>query len=815
MKFLVGWMLGLCLCSAFAQGGGAASAPFDVRWELERTVPGLPGRGQRSEARFVVQPTGSQLLGAGGWALYFSCLAEADEGPMLGRFVVERVKGTLYRVRPIGGFTGMVAGQPLTVPLSHGEPLVLPDRAPQGLYFVFDAEPDRGLAPQRYRVQPPRFLASGPTPAEHFERNAAASGGAPPSPIFPTPLSLQRAAGELRWRQLPVIQAGPGTEGAAKLARQWLQPFFGKQAAGGPVALQLSIGPVPGQTSPEAYTLRIDARTAQLRGASAAGVARGLQSLRALLPPVPTPAQGVTLPALTVLDAPQFEHRALMLDVARHFHPKATVLRVIELMSRFKLNVLHLHLTDDEGWRLAIPGLPELTDFGARRGHSADLWRHLPPAHGSGPDAAASSGSGFFTETEYAEILRFAAARHIEVVPEIEMPGHARAAVQAMNARARRLAALGDAKANEFLLADPADRSRYRSPQAYDDHLMDPGLPSTYRFIEQVVGALATMHRRAGVPLKQLHVGADELPRGAWSGSPSALALIEREQLAGLPGLWNHFYDRVAEILRRHGIAAGGWEELGARRETPGAGFGSGPLVPNEHFLGRGFTLYVWNNLDEADDLGYRLANAGYRVVLAPATKLYFDMAANANPGEPGVNWAAMTDLRDVFEHRPLDALRSPAGTALTEAGRGRVAGIEGTLFAEVMPTRERLEALMLPRLFALAERAWAPAVERGDTAAWPRFARQVGEQLLPAVVRDLPDVAVRLPPPGLKRVGDAAEVNVGWPGLVVRFTTDGSEPTAQSPAVAGSRIEARALVRAAAFDGRGRRSLVQDIDLR
>jgi hexosaminidase len=175
------------------------------------------------------------------------------------------------------------------------------------------------------------------------------------------------------------------------------------------------------------------------------------------------------------------------------------------------------------------------------------------------------------------------------------------------------------------------------------------------------------------------------------------MALIERQRLAGLPGLWNHFYDRVGEILARHGLAAGGWEELGARREKHD---GSGPLVPNEHFAGRGHTLYVWNNLDDADDLAYRLANAGYRVVLAPATTLYLDMAHTATPGELGVNWAAYADLHQVFDYVPLDALgRTPlpamvaAGkAALSESGRRQVAGIEATLFSETLRGRERLE---------------------------------------------------------------------------------------------------------------------------
>ena len=213
------------------------------------------------------------------------------------------------------------------------------------------------------------------------------------------------------------------------------------------------------------------------------------------------------------MDAPRFGYRGLMLDVARNFQPKAAVLRVLDLMARYKLNAFHFHLTDDEGWRLEIPSLPELTSVGARRGHTLDSSRFLPPAYGSGPDVDQPFGSGFYSRADYVEILRYAAARHIEVIPELEMPGHARAAIKAMEARFRTLQATGDAEgASRFLLSDPEDRSIYTSAQGYHDNVMNPALPSTYAFIERVVQDLVALHREAGVPLRNLHVGGDEVP---------------------------------------------------------------------------------------------------------------------------------------------------------------------------------------------------------------------------------------------------------------------------------------------------------------
>jgi hexosaminidase len=810
--------------SPSARAQAEPSAPT-LRWEVV-SVMQAAGGSVSTQARFVLEAGAAQGLARTGWALYFSCIGEVEAGSAEPPFVVEPVVGTLYRVRPGAGFAGLAPGQTLAIALRHPGVMQLTDRAPQGPYFVFDADADRALPPSSYRVEVPvrpeqlgarpGQALPGPTAQALYHQQQAlhTSASAAVQPIFPTPLRYEPRPGAVTWRTLPRIDAPAELNEQAGWARSLLAPFVAAgQRRGGEPPLRLRVGAVPGQSSPEAYTLTIAAgEGVTLLGASNAAVARGLATLRSLLPNRPSPRQGLRLPAMQVIDAPRFEYRGLMLDVARHFHPKDTVLRLLDTMAALKLNVLHLHLTDDEGWRLAITGLPELTDFGARRGHSADPWRHLPPAHGSGPDAARSSGSGHYSADDYIEILRHAARHGIDVIPELEMPGHARAAVKAMELRSRRLAAAGDAQADRYRLSDPHDRSQYRSAQLYTDNVMNPALPSTYTFIEHVLDELVALHRRAGVPLRHLHIGADELPGGAWSGSPAAKALIDRLGLAGLPGLWEHFYDRVIALLEARGIRPAAWEELGSRRANAD---GSGPLVPNPRFAGRRPTLYVWNNLDDAHDLAYRLANTGYPVVLSPVTALYFDMAHSARAGEPGVNWAATTDLRAVFDYDPLNA------PALTEAGRRNIVGLQANLFTEVMPTRARLEGLMLPRLFAMAERAWA-AEPMGSgregreghaprNAQWAGFVHQLGTRLLPALQRDQPGVQWHLPAPGLLRDGRVVRVSRAWPGLTVRYTLDGTEPNASSP-IAASVIQTASPVRAATFDARGRRSLTSHL---
>src|SRR5205809_333700 len=204
-------------------------------------------------------------------------------------------------------------------------------------------------------------------------------------PLFPPPVQVTRGTGELRLTAMPQVTAPAELANEAALAAEYLRPYFRARGQGAAVPLRIEVGTVQGQSSPEAYELVIDSAAGiRIVGVSSAGVFYGLQSLRTLLPP-PSPRGGLVLPALRVVDAPRFGYRGFMLDVARNFHPKAAVLRTLDLMARYKLNVFHMHLTDDEGWRVEIPSLPDLTAVGGRRGHTLDSREFLQPAFGSGP----------------------------------------------------------------------------------------------------------------------------------------------------------------------------------------------------------------------------------------------------------------------------------------------------------------------------------------------------------------------------------------------------------------------------------------------
>jgi len=338
-----------------------------------------------------------------------------------------------------------------------------------------------------------------------------------------------------------------------------------------------------------------------------------------------------------------------------------------------------------------------------------------------------------------------------------------------------------------------------------------------------VVGELVAIHREAGVPLRHIHMGGDEVPAGVWEGSPAVQAYLKAHSLTSVDDLWFVFYGRVEQILKTQDLLPSGWEEI-AVRKTHRAGQPTN--IPNPDFAARGWRAYVWNNVPGggAEDLAYRLANGGYDVVLSPVSNLYFDLAWNQNPEETGLDWGGYVDLRKPFQFIPLDYYRNvpvdPSVFAgkdrLTDYGRAHIVGIQGNLWSETLGAEGRLEYMLLPKLFGLAERAWAPDPDwarerdpaRADSLyreAWSRFVNVLGQRELPRLDREVPGVNYRIPTPGLKVADGMVHCSVELPGFTLRYTTDGSEPSAGSSEVRGP-IPFRGTVRVAAFTATGRK---------
>ncbi|MEM8513380.1 hexosaminidase [Massilia sp. MP_M2] len=739
-------------------------------------------------ARLVLRNDGAMPI-APGWTLCFNTCRKILAETVSAGYAIAHVNGDLFALSMPGGGTWQ-PGQTHTLDYEALHWAISITDAPLGFYLLpaqGGAAVDLGdpaIAPFVRPEQRQRHRSDAVPTADaawRFAQNAALSylDEAEVGRITPRPRSARFTGGQYRLGRDASIVHGPGLDNEVRFLRALLADL-----PPGEGAVTLAIGPVtePGH---EAYSLDIDAQRVVLKGASAHGVFNGLQSLAQLVSP------DGALPLGSVQDAPRYAYRGMMLDVARHFSSVDTVLRLLDCMAAYKLNRFHFHLTDDEGWRLAIAALPELTDIGAQRGVAHPGRPCLPPSFGSGAAPGASSGSGFYTAEEFVTILRYAKARHIDVIPEFNLPGHARAAVEAMRVRHARLAAAGDfAGAEEYLLSDPADASIYESVQLWHDNVMCIALPSVERFIDTVVTEVAALYRAAEVPLQVLHTGGDEVPGGAWVGSSVCQASMRAHGWTDVRELRDDFQARCRAILARHGIAFAGWEETALAPRADGV------LAPDRRQAGRDVHVYVWNNggLGPTRDCATELAAAGFDVVLANATSLYFDFAHAKHPLEPGYYWAGFVGTRDAF------ALAPSVG----------VTGLQGQLWGENVCSRARLEYLAMPRLLGLAERAWSPQATDPD---WNEFANRLGRRELPRLDRH--GWHYRLPPPGALVEDGVLQATTAFPGLGLHYTVDGRDPDAGSPRyVHPVPLHGVRVVKLASIDTRGRVSRIVTLNL-
>lgn len=583
--------------------------------------------------------------------------------------------------------------------------------------------------------------------------------------------------------------------------------------AGVPVSVTVN-----GEDAPESYRVVAENSRITITAADSAGAFYALQSLSQQIA-----WDGGRLKPLEITDAPRFGFRGLHLDVARNFRGKAYLLKVIGQMGRYKLNRLHLHLGDDEGWRLAIDGLPELTDIGGTRCHDLKEDTCLLPQLGAGPEQSPEV-NGYLTAQDYVEIVKVADAHHIQVIPSFDMPGHSRAAVRSMEARYRALMAAGKPEdANQYRLIDPQDTTVYSSIQNYNDNTLNVCIPTTYAFVEKVVATVADYHQRAGVPLTRYHIGADETA-GAWVKSPACQTMMAAEKL-GPKDMTPYFIAKVSAMLTARGIEPAGWSD--------GMGHVDPAKMPKT-VQSNSWGMLLGGGLSDA----HRHANQGWEVVMSTPEVLYLDMPYAPDPKERGYDWASRgTDLFKVFAYLP-DNLPANASlyknlnahgvtvadsVPLTE-GHG-ITGMQGQLWTEAVRSDAIADYMLFPRALALAERAWhkadwEPAYVPGrsysygdgavDRAAlltdWSRFEARLAAQL-PAL--DQASVAWRLPVPGARIVNGWLEANLPMQGPVLQYRQGvGAWQTYRGPV----RVRGAVSVRSASSDGKrlGRTAVVR-----
>ncbi|MEN0056027.1 MAG: family 20 glycosylhydrolase [Mucilaginibacter sp.] len=790
----------------------------------------------------VITNTGHEVLPASGWKFYFNSGRGFAEQAVSNNAKITAVNGDLYCITPTDGFKDLKPGASVRIEYINEDPVVNVTDAPEGIYLVWDAQPEKGYSITSFTVEPYKPDYQGlVTPEIVFDRNKSITDiPADNLPqVFPTPVSYQQTGTDKFVLNNPAPIAGFSDKRFEKEARvltDYIASLGGEKSKTETKAgsLKTIVIKYKEGINPEGYEMSITPTGIHIFASATAGAYYAVQSVKSMIPAsaFANPKKNIEIPCAEIKDEPRFAYRAVMLDVARNFQPKKQVLKLLEAMSLYKLNTLHLHLTDDEGWRIELPSLPELTTVGSKRGHTLDSKNFLPASHGSGPDVNNTVGTGFYNRADYIEILKYATDRHIAVVPEIETPGHARAPIKAMDNRYNRLMAEGKkAEAEKYLLRDLNDKSEYRSVQYWNDNVIDVSLPSTYNFVETVVSDIAALYKEAGAPLKTIHFGGDEVPPHVWEKSPAYLTLkATHPEIQSTNDLWYYFYGRVNEILKAKGLLLSGWEEMALRKTMLD---GKPTYVPNPDFTKEHLQADVWNNVlgGGQEDLAYRLANSGYKVVLTCVTNLYFDMANYKSFDEPGYYWGAFLGIDKFFSFIPYDYFKNAdvdknglpinptlfiGKQRLTDYGKSNIIGLQGALWAETVKSTERMDYMIFPRLLALAERAWAKdpqwATEPDPVKAkqlyeqaWSNFLNVLGKRELPRLSYYDGGFNYRIPKPGINLQDGKYLSNIEFPGLTIRYTTNGKDPDEKSKEYTGPVDYKGGTIKFRAFDVKGR----------
>lgn len=846
------WMLHACKTTE--SGAYDQASKIAVSWEL---VSNFSGPTDGFEAKFYLKNNSNLTLEETGWALFFNMSPRPLVAyPTAQPANLEHINGDWYKMTPNKGFH-LAPGDSIAVAYQGTEGIIKETDAPLGLYFVFyDKEGKESQIVQLDQCTVVPFarrdqLLRGPKDQDSIQTNSFRYAenlkvSLLPTeqllPVVPTPAKTTKTTGAFSLTNTTAIHYEKGLENEANLLAQRLKELTGQALttnnaapAANTISLQTGKIVVNGKEK-EAYHLTIDDKGVSITGSDAAGVFYATQSLISMLPISVLQQKNapISLPALKIEDAPRFQFRSMHLDVSRNFQTKETILRTLDILSFYKINHFLFYTTEDEGWRLEIESLPELTKVGAQREHTSSYKTSvLHPSYGSGPIAydKGKHGSGYYTKADFIEILKYAHARHIKVIPEVNFPGHARAAIKAMEARYERLMKEGKEKeANEYRLADPDDKSVYLSAQAYKDNVVDVTQESVYRFYEKVMDDMAKMYKEAGLTMDVIHAGGDEVAEGAWMKSPRAIEMMKKDpSLKNASHFQAYFFRKLLPRLQKRNLTVHGWEEV-ALTKTP-----DGKYKANPEFVGQNVIPYIWNNVFDPD-LGYRLANAGYPVVLCNVTNFYFDLAYNNDPKEPGLYWAGFVDARDNYTFAPYDMFKTTYTNSmgkpmvftnverLKPEARKNIIGIEAQLWSETVKGRDMMEYYTLPKLMGFAESAWAAerawenigernAREKAIQTSWNLFANTLAQKELPRLSYLNGGYNYRIPLPGAVIDNGAVIANVAYPGLIIRYTTDGSEPTAQSP-VYQSAIKTKGVVKLRCFDAAGKGSRTVMINL-
>jgi len=562
-----------------------------------------------------------------------------------------------------------------------------------------------------------------------------------PLPLLPYPAHLERGEGHFSVTpQTPVLTA-TSDRVAAKVADQFVAMLAESSGttlprtetvsdslpqSGSAILFALD---APLKLPPEAYSLRISPDGIALRASDPAGLYYAAVTLWQLLTADAQTALPITLPTLQIEDRPRFAWRGFMLDSSRHLQSPEQIKRLIDQAARHKLNTLHWHLVDDHGWRLEIKHYPKLTEIGA--------WRIPAGKAGRDPNGQPTRYGGFYTQEEVREIVAYAAERHITIVPEIEMPGHARAAIAAypdFGSTGEETTVAPEWGIHPFLFS-------------VDD--------ATFAFLENVLREVMDIF-----PSRYIHIGGDEAIKHHWKRSPAAQAKICELGLADENALQSWFIRRIAQFLTANKRKLIGWDEI----------LEGGPLP-------EGANVMVWHSISNAAVA----AKSGHDVVMCPSGYTYLNRVQSLAHDEPPGHDRMIT-LKKVYEFEPVPP-------EVDKDAALHIIGYQANLWTEYVRTPEQVEHMLYPRLSAVAENAWSPA----DHRDWQNFLARIAVQLRRIARAGLRPAdsafAVQIEPlPAANATGSAIYTPTSFRLSnqadfgELRYTLDGSDPRPDSP---------------------------------
>lgn len=600
--------------------------------------------------------------------------------------------------------------------------------------------------------------------AAGFGGGRAAAQNAPASPIIPAPEKIAFTAGQFNLKPSSRILVRAAGDKDLAFVGQYLADMIDKPSgwqikptadAAAPAAagdIELTLAGAPADLGNEGYQLSVTPDRIVIRANKPAGVFYGVQSLRQLLPPAiegqtPVAITGWMVPGVEITDKPRYGWRGMMLDCSRHFMPKEFIYKYIDFLAMNKMNSFHWHLVDDQGWRIEIKKYPKLTEIAAWHADRTGVnWNRVTPQQ---PGEKATYG-GFYTQEDIKKIVEYARQRFINIVPEIEMPGHSRAVLAAYP---------------EFLCSKKALPVATGGPTP--ENAWCAGRDGTFEFLDNVLDEVMDLF-----PSQFIHIGGDECNKAFWKTCPDCQKRMKDEGLKTPEELQSYFIRRIEKHINEKGRRLIGWDEIL-----------EGGVAPNA-------TVMSWRGIAG----GVAAAKANHDVVMSPNTFVYIDYLQGPARLEPeGIGGNLPVSKVYTFDPTPAE---------LTPEQARHILGGQANLWGEYVPTTSHAEYMTFPRIFAVSESLWSPAGSKN----WADFARRM-EGEFPRLdvlginyAKSAFDVAVKAAAnPTLNETVLTLSTEVA--GQDIRVTTDGSDPTAASPKYTGPlKVKAPATVKAATF---------------